>query len=56
MAQIIENKRGRRLIRLNTNDIITLIQEYQNTVRGKQNYREIRAELDKREIYLPEDI
>ena len=30
MAQIIENLKGRRSIRLNTDDIINIVREYQN--------------------------
>lgn len=56
MAKIIENKIGRRQIRLNTNDIITIVREYQNITIGSKNYEEIRKNLDKINLYIPEDI
>ena len=56
MAKIIENKIGRRQIRLNTNDIITIVGEYQNITIGSKNYEEIRKNLDKINLYIPEDI
>ncbi len=56
MAKIIENSKGRRSIRLNTNDIVNIIREYQNYTRNSVGYNEIRSKLDKIEIYLPEDL
>lgn len=56
MAKIIENKRGRRLIRLSTDDVISVVREYQNTVVKAGSYSEIRQKLDSAEMYLPEDV
>lgn len=56
MAQIIENKLGRRQIRLNTNDIVNIVREYQNITNNCYTYNEIREKLDKNELYIPEDI
>ncbi len=56
MAKIIENKRGRRLIRLSTDDVISVVREYQNTVVKACSYSEIREKLDSAEMYLPEDV
>ncbi len=56
MAQIIENFKGRRTIRLNTDDIINIVREYQNISLGAGNYNEIRERLNKFELYLPEDL
>ena len=56
MAKIIENKRGRRIVRISTDDIITIVREYQNTVLNIRNYETIREQLDKKDIYLPEEI
>lgn len=56
MAKIIENKRGRRLIRLSTDDVISIVREYQNTVVKAYSYSEIREKLDSAEMYLPEDV
>lgn len=55
MAKIIENKKGRRQIRLNTDDIINIVREYQNISVGACCYEHIREKLDKFELYLPED-
>jgi anaerobic ribonucleoside-triphosphate reductase len=50
MAKIIENTLGRRSIRLNTNDIINIVREYQNISCGLYTYNEIRKTLDKLEF------
>lgn len=55
MAKIIENKKGRRQIRLNTDDVINIVREYQNIIRGTCCYEHIREKLDNFELYLPED-
>lgn len=55
MATIIENKKGRRIIRLNTDDIINIVREYQNISNNIKSYEEIREKLDKFNLYLPED-
>ena len=56
MAYIIENKKGRRLIRLNTDDIINIVREYQNLTCNSYSYSEIREKLNKNEVYIPEDM
>lgn len=56
MAKIIENLNGRRIIRLNTNDIINIVREYQNITSGLFDYNTIRQKLDITDLYLPEDI
>ncbi len=56
MAKIIENSKGRRSIRLNTEDIINIVREYQNITSGCQSYENIRRNLNKAEIYIPEDL
>ena len=56
MAKIIENSFGRRMIRLNTNDVISIVHEYQNVSCKKLSYENIRAEIDKLELYLFEDM
>ena len=56
MAKIIENLNGRRIIRLNTNDIINIVREYQNITSGLFDYNAIRQKLDITGLYLPEDI
>lgn len=56
MAKIIANKKGRRTIKLNTNEIISIVREYQNNTNKCSSYEEIRNKLNKIEIYLPEDM
>lgn len=56
MANIIENERGRRLIRLNTDDIINIVREYQNICFDCENYDETRKKLNNSELFLPEDL
>lgn len=56
MAKIIENKKGRRQIRLNTDDIINIVREYQNITYKSYSYEEIRNKLDSQMLYLPEEI
>ncbi len=56
MAEILENSKGRRNIRLNKEDILNVVREYQNTTVGSYTYNEIREKLDTLEIILPEDI
>ncbi len=56
MATIIENLNGRRLIRVSTDDIIALVREYQTVQCNTKCYEQTRKELDKKNIYLPEDL
>ena len=55
MAVIIENMHGRRLIRVSTDDVISIVQTYQKIASESSNYEEIRQKLNKNELYLPED-
>ena len=55
MATIVENLNGRRLIRVSTDDIISLVREYQCACANSSTYEETRKKFDKKEIYLPED-
>jgi len=56
MAKIIENKVGRRTIRLSVDDVISTVREYQRIVRNPKTYEGIRILLKDSSIYLPEDI
>lgn len=55
MAVIVENMHGRRLIRLSTDDIISLVKTYQTFACESSSYKEIRQKLDESDIYIPED-
>ena len=56
MATIIENENGRRTIRVSTDDILSLVREYQTLTKNTHNYESIRRILSKNCFYLPEDI
>lgn len=56
MAQIVENLHGRRMVRVSTDDVISIIREYQNSVCGITSYEEVRKILDTKDLYLPEDL
>ena len=56
MAEILENSNGRRNIRLNKEDIINIVREYQNKTVGSYTYNEIRDRLKDLTIIIPEDI
>lgn len=56
MARILENESGRRNILLTTDDILTLVREYQKITRGADNYNEVRELLNNHKLYLPEEI
>lgn len=56
MARILENECGRRNILLTTDDILTLVREYQKITRGAENYDEVRLLLNNHKLYLPEEI
>lgn len=57
MAKILENEKGRRMIRLSVDDVIMIIGQYQNLCRYKilkeENARQL---LKKNFFYLPEEI
>ena len=56
MAKIIENKIGRRMVKMSVNDIISVVREYQRVVQNPKTYEGIRALLQHTTMYLPEDI
>lgn len=56
MAKIIENTNGRRTIRVSTDDILSLVREYQTITRGVKDYQGLRKILSENSFYLPEDL
>ncbi len=57
MARILEStSNSRRLIKLTTNDILSIVKEYQRIVPRGCDYEIIRNYLDDTVIYIPEDI
>ena len=57
MARIIESENSsRRLIKLSTNDIISIVKEYQRIVFRHSDYTNTRNLLEDTVIYIPEDI
>ncbi len=57
MARIIESAAGgRRIVKLTTDDVISVVKEYQNIIRRKTDYIQTRDMLEDTVIYLPEDV
>ena len=57
MARIIENgKAVRRIIKLSTDDIISVVQDYQRIVPRASSFKEARSYLDDTVVYIPEEI
>lgn len=57
MARIIESENnGRRNIKLSTDDIISVVREYQRIVNRHIGYAEIRCLLEDTVIFLPEEV
>jgi len=56
MAKIIENKKGRRQIKLNFADIQSVIAEYQSKYKQMPNISKLKNFFEYYGIYLPEDI
>ena len=57
MARIIENfSENRRIIKLTTDDIISVVREYQRIVNKPSNFKETRSLLEDNVIFLPEDV
>lgn len=56
MARIIESSSGgRRLIKLSTADVISVVQEYQQLVHNNRYYEDIYSILNDKVIFLPEE-
>ena len=57
MARIIENEVGkRRLIRMSTDDVISVVREYQRIVKLRSSSEEVRNQLEDCVIFIPEDV
>lgn len=56
MAKIIENKRGRRMVKMSVDDIICVVREYQRMIKNPKTYDGIRSILQQANMYLPEEI
>lgn len=55
MARIIENDFGKRNVLLSTDDVISVVREYQSASFGCKNYEDVRNVLMKKNIFLPEE-
>lgn len=57
MARIVDNQDGRRMIRLTTDDVLTVVSLYQQHLYEVQNRNHdgIRRKLAEMNVYLPED-
>ena len=56
MAKIIENKKGRRQIKLNFADIQWIIEEYQTQFMRTKNITKLKKYFEFFGIFLPEDV
>ena len=57
MARIFEStNKGRRSIKLTTDDVISVVREYQRVVNQYKNIDNIRDCLENTVIYIPEDV
>jgi len=57
MARIIESENGsRRIIKMSTDDIISVIKDYQRIVPRFSSNEDVRNYLEDIVIYLPEDV
>ncbi|MGN0005363.1 MAG: hypothetical protein ACI37Z_05275 [Candidatus Gastranaerophilaceae bacterium] len=55
MARITENICGKRNIILSEEDVISIVQEYQNLTKTAKSYEEIRHILKDNKICIPEE-
>ena len=56
MAKIIENLDGKRkLVKLSTDDILSVVREYQRISYGCKTLEEIRSNLSDTVLFLPEE-
>ena len=56
MARIIENESGcRRMIKMSTDDILSVVSEYQKIVPRFSSAEDTRSFLEDTVIYIPED-
>lgn len=57
MARIIENQAGsRRLIKMSTEDILSVVKDYQRIVPRFSSYEDARNYLSDTVIFIPEEI
>lgn len=57
MARIIDNAKGqRRIIRMSTDDIISVVKDYQRIVPRFSTENDARDYLSDTVIYIPEDV
>jgi hypothetical protein len=56
MAKIIENKKGRRLIQMSVDDVISVVREYQRLIKRPETSEGIRTLLGQESMFLPEEI
>lgn len=56
MARIIENEKGRRMVKMSVDDIISVVREYQRVVKNPKTYEGIRMILSQASMYIPEEI
>ena len=55
MARIIENEKGRRIVKMSVDDIISVVREYQRVVQNPKTYEGIRMILNQACMYFSMD-
>lgn len=56
MAKIIENTKGRRIVKMSVDDILSVVREYQRIVKNPRTYEGIRMVLSQASMYIPEEV
>ena len=56
MAKIIENKKGRRLIRMCTEDVFAVAEKFFLLAKSGKEASKIRKAIEKEPFFLPEDL
>lgn len=57
MARIIESKTGsRRIIKMSTDDILSVVRDYQRIVPRFSTMEETRSYLEDAVVFIPEDV
>lgn len=57
MAKIIENHFGRRMIRLSSDDVLMIVQQYQQICHNKAlDFMKAKNILEDNLLYLPEEV
>ena len=56
MAKIVVTTTNRRIIKMSSDDVMSVISQYQSLMKGIKTYEQIRNILKQNAFYLPEDL